>query len=79
MSAVLDWVYYVLESTPSKVNTIEFQKISPSGRIKATSHQAHTLLTDNYLPVRVRSQERHGAVLKVARDPPTSGKKTLLY
>jgi hypothetical protein len=77
--APFDWVYYVLDSTASKVNVIEFQKISPSGRIQATSHQALTLSTENYLPVRVLSQEKQGAALRVAKEPLTPGKKALLY
>jgi hypothetical protein len=38
MGAPLDWVYYILESTPDKANAIEFKKISPSGHIQTTSH-----------------------------------------
>ncbi len=46
--APLNWVYYVLESTPGKANVIEFKKTSHSGRIQATSHQALTISTNNY-------------------------------
>jgi hypothetical protein len=33
----------------------------------------------NYHPVRVLSQERFGTTLKVAKDPPTPGKKPSFY
>ncbi len=77
--APLNWVYHVLESTQGKANVIKFKKTSTSGHIQATSHQAFTLSTDNYHPVRVLSQERPGTTLKVAKEPPASGKKPLLY
>ncbi len=77
--APLDWVYHVLESTPSKASVIEFKKTSTSGHIQATSHQALTLSTINYHPVGVFSQERPRTTLKVAREPLPLGKKPPLY
>jgi len=77
--APLDWVYHVLQSTPGKARVIKFKKTSTSGHIQATSHQAFTLSTHNYHPVRVLSQERPGTTLKVVREPPASGKKPSLY
>jgi hypothetical protein len=41
--------------------------------------QALTISTVNYRPIRVLSQEKPGATLKVTRDPPTPGKKAPLY
>jgi hypothetical protein len=58
---------------------LEFQKISSGGRIQATTNQAIKISTVNHRPVRVLSQERPRATLKVAREPPTPGKAPLLY
>jgi hypothetical protein len=79
IGAPLDWVYHILESTPGKASVIKFKKTSTSGCIQAMSHQALTLSIDNYHPIKVLSQERPGTTLKVAREPPTSGKKPPLY
>jgi len=78
-SNTLDWVYLVLECTPDKAKTIEFKKVTPSGRLQTTMHQPLTISTTNYRPVRVLSQEYPGSTLKVARDPPVPGKKPHLY
>jgi hypothetical protein len=51
----LDWVYLVVEYTQYKSNVIEFKKITPNGHIQATTHQALTISTANYRPVRVLS------------------------
>jgi hypothetical protein len=75
----LDWVYLVLEYTLDKAKVIEFQKVTPSGRIQVMAHQPLTISTINYRPVRVLSQENPGSTFKVARDPPTLGKKSPLY
>jgi len=75
----LDWVYHVLAHTHGKAEALEFQKLMLDGRIQATSQQVHTIPTANYRTVRVLHQEKPGATLKVARDPPTPGKKPLLY
>jgi len=58
---------------------IEFKKTTLDGRIKATAQQAITISTGNYRTVRVLSQEKPGATLKVARDPPAPSKKPPLY
>jgi hypothetical protein len=68
-------VYLVLEYTRDKANMIEFKKITPNDRIQATTHQALTISTANYRPVRVFSQDKPGTILKVARDMPAPGKK----
>jgi len=36
--ALLEWVYYVLESLPDKVLVLEFRRVSTSGQLRATSH-----------------------------------------
>jgi hypothetical protein len=72
-------VYYVLESTFNTVNAIEFQRILPNGRIQATSTPVLALSTNNYLLIRVLSQEGHEATFRMAREPPTPGKKVPLY
>jgi hypothetical protein len=58
---------------------LEFQKITPGGRIQATTNQAIKISTVNHHPVKVLSQERLGATLKVAREPPAPSKAPLLY
>jgi hypothetical protein len=78
-SNTLEWVYLVLECTPATTKTIEFQKVTPSGRLQATTNQPLTISMTNYRPVRILSQEYPGSALKVARDPPALGKKPHLY
>jgi len=53
--ALLEWVYYVLESFPDKVLVLEFRRVSTSGQLRAMSHQKHSLLLDNHTSVRVLS------------------------
>ncbi len=77
--ALLEWVYYMLESLPDKVLVLEFRKVSTSGQLRATSHQKHSLLLDNHTSVRVLSQERHGATLKIARNPPSASQRNTTY
>jgi hypothetical protein len=59
-----------MDSLPDKVLALEFRKTSASGQLRAMSYQIYFLLHHNLSSVRVLSQERHGASLKVARDPP---------
>jgi hypothetical protein len=68
---LLEWVYYVMDSLLDKVLALEFRKTSGKGQLWATSYQIHSLLHHNLSSVRVLSQKRHGASLKVARDPPS--------
>jgi hypothetical protein len=75
----LEWVYYVLDSLPDKVLALEFRRVSTSGQLQATSHQIHTLFHLNLSSVRVLSQERHGASLKIARDPPSANQKNTAF
>jgi len=75
----LEWVYLVLEQTGDIASVLEFQRITHEGRIQATTNQATRILTTKLLPVRVLSQERLEATLKIAREPPAQGKAPLLY
>ncbi len=72
-------MYLVLEHTQDKANVIEFKKITLNGRIQATTQQAPMISTANYRTVKVLSQEKPSATLKVARDPPTPCKNPPLY
>jgi len=74
--ALLEWVYYVLESLPDKVLVLEFKRVFANGQLQATSHQKHSLLLDNHTPVRVLSQERHEATLKLPEILLPPAKKT---
>jgi hypothetical protein len=69
----------VLELIRDKASAIEFKKITPNGHIQTTTQQALTLSTKNYRPIRILSQEKPGSTLRVARDPPTLGKKLQTY
>ncbi len=77
--APLDWVYYVLESLPNKTIALEFRRILTNGQIRGTSHQTHSLRSDNHFPVRVLSQEGHGATFRIARELPSASKRTTSY
>jgi len=58
---------------------MEFKKIAPNGCIQATTHQAFTISTANFRPVRVLSQEGPGMTLKVAKDLKAPSKKPPLH
>jgi hypothetical protein len=72
-------VYLVLELTRDKVSVLEFKKSTLNSRIQVTTHQALTISTVDYRTIRVLSQEKPGATLKVARDLPTPSKNPPLY
>ncbi len=76
---LLEWVYYVMDSLPDKVLALEFRRTFASSQLRATSYQIHSLLHHNLSLVRVLSQERHGASLKVARDPPFVNQKNITF
>ncbi len=75
----LDWVYLVLEPADATASVLEFQKITPGGRIQAMTNQTIKISTVKHRTVKVLSQERPGATLKVAKEPPAQGKAPLLY
>jgi hypothetical protein len=68
-----------MDSLLDKVLALEFRRTSASGQLQAMSHQIHSLLHHNLSSVRVLSQERHGASLKVARDPPFVNQKNTTF
>jgi len=76
---LLEWVYYVMDSLPDKVLAMEFRRTSASGQLWATSYQIHSLFHHNLSSIRVLSQERHDASLKVARDPPSVNQKNTTF
>jgi hypothetical protein len=79
MGNPLDWVYLVLEHNRNKASVIKFKKITINNRIQAMTQQALMISMANYRTVRILSQEKPGATLKVAKDPPAPGKKPPLY
>jgi hypothetical protein len=68
-----------MDSLPDKVLALEFRRTSANGQLRATNYQIHSLLHHNLSLVRVLSQERHGASLKVARDPPSVNQKNTTF
>ncbi len=76
---LLEWVYYVMDSLPDKVLALEFRRASANDQLRATSYQVHSLPHTNFSSVRVLSQERHGASLKVARDPPSANQRSTTF
>jgi hypothetical protein len=78
-NTVLAWVYHVTGVTPNTVQAIEFQKVTPTSLIKTTKSQVINLSLESYHPIRVLSQERHGAPLRIAREFPSFTKPPLLW
>ncbi len=71
-NTVLAWVYHVTGVTPNNtVQTVEFQMVTPTGLIRAANSHVITLFPEGYHPIRVLSQERHKAPLRVARELPS--------
>jgi hypothetical protein len=75
----LEWIYYVLDATPSQARVIEFKRMTPNKRIQATTNQIITLVTGSYLPVRIFSQETSKASLRIAKELKTPNKKTPIF
>jgi hypothetical protein len=75
----LKWIYHVTGVTPNTVQAIEFQRVTPTGLIKAANLQMITLSPEGYHPIRVLFQERHGAPYKVAGELPPLTKLPLLW
>jgi hypothetical protein len=67
MSTAPSWIYHVLEPHRNTAIVIEFKRATQSGIIRATTNKEITILTKGYHQVRVLSQDKHGATLKVAR------------
>jgi hypothetical protein len=60
------------------LQVVEFQRVIPTGFIKATNSQVITLSPKGYHPIMVLSQERHGAPLRVTKELPSFTKPPLL-
>jgi len=78
-NTALAWVYHVTRVTPNTVQAIEFQRVTPTGLIKAANSQVITLSPKGYHPIRVLSQERHGALFRIARELPSLTKPPHLW
>jgi hypothetical protein len=61
------------------VQAIEFQRVTPTGLIRATNSQVITLSPEGYHPIKILSQERHGAPIKIAREFQSLTKPPLLW
>jgi hypothetical protein len=72
-------VYHVTGVTPNTVQVVKFQKVTPIGLIRAANSQVITFSPEGYHPIRVFSQERHRAPLRVARELPSLTKPPLLW
>jgi hypothetical protein len=75
----LEWIYYIIEMTPSQARVIEFKRMTPERHIQAATNQIITIATSSYLPVRILSQESAKASLKVAKELKTTNKKTPIF
>jgi hypothetical protein len=64
----LDLVYNVTQITFSTVKTVEYKRITDNGLIQATGRQEVTLATEGFNPIRVLTQMKHKATLKVAKE-----------
>ncbi len=78
-SVAPNWVYQIMETSQSTASAKEYRKISTAGRIQPSSSQSVIIPLASYEPVRVLVQEYHGAMLKLAKDLPTPGKKPPIY
>ncbi len=74
---ILTWVYHVTRVTPNMVQAVKFQRVTPTSFIRAANSQVITLSPKDYHPIRVFSQERHRASLRVSRELPSLTKPPL--
>ncbi len=74
----LEWIYFVLKTTASHARVVEFRRMTPEGRIQASTNQTISINTGSYLPVRILSQESSRANLRIAKELKTPNKKTLI-
>jgi hypothetical protein len=78
-NTTLAWVYHVTGVTPNTVQAVEFQRVTPIGLIGVANSQVITLSPEGYHPIKVLTQERHGAPLRVVRELPSLTKPPLLW
>jgi hypothetical protein len=62
-----EWIYQITDTTHATTTAKEFKKISNAGRIQATSSHNVIIPFEGYKPVRVLTQEAHGAMLRLAK------------
>ncbi len=74
--APLEWIYFILDVTPRQAKAIEFKRMTPNGRIQASTNQIISIATGDLRLVRILSQESSGATFKVAKELKTASKKT---
>ncbi len=67
-NTVLAWVYHVTGVTSNTLQAVEFQRVTPTGLIRVANSQVITLSLEGYHPIKVLSQERHEAALRVAKE-----------
>ncbi len=78
-NTTLEWIYHVTRVTPNTVQTIEFQRVTPTALIRVANSQVITLSPKGYHPIRVLFQERHRAPYKIAKELPSLTKLPLLW
>jgi hypothetical protein len=78
-NTTLEWIYHVTGVTPNTVQANEFQRVIPTGFIRAMNSQVITLSPEGYHPIRVLLQERHGAPYIVAKEFPSLTKLPILW
>jgi hypothetical protein len=61
------------------VQAIEFQRVTPTGLIRAANSQVITFSPEGYHLIRVLSQERHKAPFRIAREFPSLTKPSLFW
>jgi hypothetical protein len=75
----LEWIYYIIDAAPSRAKVIEFKRISPEGRIQASTNQVISIATNSFLLVRILSQESAKVSFRVAKELKTPNKKTPIF
>jgi hypothetical protein len=76
---LFEWIYFVLEATPSQARVVKFRRMTPKGRIQASNNQTISIATGSYLPVRILFQESSRANLKIAKELKIPNKKTPIF
>ncbi|CAK9233230.1 unnamed protein product [Sphagnum troendelagicum] len=66
--APLEWIYFILVATPGQARAIKFKRMTPNGRIQASTNQIITITTGPLLLVRILSQESSLAILESPRN-----------
>jgi hypothetical protein len=72
-------VYQITNTNLTTANAKEFKRSSSASRVQATSSHCTIIPLEGYKPVRVLTQDGHGATLKLAKDLLQPGKKPLIY